>query len=282
LGKKLRQRIGYVATEDGSARVYNSFDIVGDIAITKLLDASAENLNVVAKGIMGCNKGVKTVLAQASRVSGDYRLRKLNCIGGEEKTLTIHKEHGCTFLVDVEKCYFSPRLSGERLRIASLVKSKEIIVNMFSGVGCFSIIIARKVPSAKVYSIDINPAAVKFMEENIKANRVQERVIPLLGDSKEIMKTQLQQVADRILMPLPEKAFEYLPIAVSALKHSSGWIHLHAFEHADKTEDPVEKVKQKVAGALDSLGVVFRIPHSHIVRSTGPNWYQVVADIYVE
>ena len=56
------------------------------------------------------------------------------------------------------------------------------------------------------------------MEENVKINKVSRQVFPLLGDSKEIIQTQLQGVADRVLMPLPEKALEYLPYALSALK----------------------------------------------------------------
>ena len=152
---------------------------------------------------------------------------------------------------------------------------------MFAGVGCFSIVIAKKVSSAKVFSIDINPVAIKFMEENIRLNRVYGKVIPLLGDAKTIIENQLQQSADRVLMPLPEKAYEYLPCAVSALKASGGWIHLHAFEHATKTENPAEKVKQKVTEKLQALGVDYEIPLVRVVRSTGPNWWQLVADIHV-
>ena len=119
------------------------------------------------------------------------------------------------------------------------------------------------------------------MQENIRLNRVYGKVVPLLGDSKEIIEKQLQQSADRVLMPLPEKAFESLPVAVSVLKASGGWIHLHAFEHATKTEDSAEKVKQKVKETLTASGVKFEVPFVRVVRSTGPNWWQLVADVQV-
>jgi len=119
--KRLRDKLSLTVVADGSAGFYNSFDIVGDIAITKLRNSSHENAHAVAEAILNCNRGVKTVLAQTSKVGGDYRLRALTCIGGEDKTRTVHKEHGCTFAVDVKACYFSPRLSGERLRVAKLV-----------------------------------------------------------------------------------------------------------------------------------------------------------------
>ena len=185
------------------------------------------------------------------------------------------------FAVDVEKCYFSPRLSHERMRIAKMVESNEAVVNMFASVGCFSIIIANHANPAKVFSIDVNPAAVQFTQKNIRLNRVYNKITPLLGDSKEIINNRLQRVADRVLMPLPEKARGYLPCGLSALKTSGGWIHYYGLEHANKTESPAEKIKLKVAEALDALGVAFEVQYVRVVRRTGPNWFQLVADVHV-
>jgi tRNA (guanine37-N1)-methyltransferase len=281
LRKRLRKNLSNVLSSGDSDEAYVSYDIVGNIAIIRLSRASPENAQNVAKAIMNVHKNVKTVLVQVSPVVGDFRLRRLTHMAGENKTRTIHKEYGCMFSVDVEKCYFSPRLSHERMRIAGIVKPNETVVNMFAGVGCFSIIIAKHANAAKVLSIDVNPAAIQFMQENIRLNRVYNQVIPLLGDSKEIINSQLQRVADRVLMPLPEKAFEYLPFAVSALKASGGWIHYYDFEHAEKTENPTKKTILKVAEKLASLDLAFKLPFSHVVRSTGPNWYQVALDIHV-
>ena len=100
------------------------------------------------------------------------------------------------------------------------------------------------------------------MEENVRVNEVSASVVPLLGDSKEIIQTQLQGVADRVLMPLPEKALEYLPYALSALKKTGGWIHYYDFQHAPGKEDPVEKTKLKVAEKLDSMGVDYVFVYS--------------------
>jgi tRNA (guanine37-N1)-methyltransferase len=281
LRKRLRKTLSSVLSSEDLSKVYNSFDLVGDIAIIRLPCISSVRAQTAAKAIMGIHRNVKTVLLQASPVAGDLRLRRLTHVAGENKTSTIHREFGCLFSVDVAKCYFSPRLSHERIRIAKMVRPGETVINMFAGVGCFSIIIAKHSSASKVFSIDVNPAAVQFMQENIRLNRVYDKVIPLLGDSKEIINSRLQRVADRVLMPLPEKALEYLPCAVSALKASGGWIHYYGFEHAAKTESPTEKVKLKVAETLDALGAKFDIPFVRMVRSTGPNWYQLAADIHV-
>lgn len=279
--KRVRKALTEVLSED-LCKVYNSFDVVGDIAIIKLPHSATEKeAQIVAKVIMGTHKNVKTVLLQASPVAGNLRLRRLIHIAGENKTITVHKEFGCLFSVDLAKCYFSPRLSYERMRIATLVKPNETIVNMFAGVGCFSITIARHSKAAKVFSIDVNAAAVQFMQKNIRLNRVENKVIPLLGDAKEIIESQLQQKADRVLMPLPEKALAYLPYAVSALKTSGGWIHYYGFEHATKIENPAEKVRLKIMETLGKLGVNFEVPSIRVVRSTGPNWFQLAADIHI-
>jgi len=174
-------------------------------------NANPVNAETVANHIMAVHRNVKTVFAQTSPILGDFRVRELRLLAGEDKTSTKYRESGCVFAVDVEKCYFSPRLSHERLRVAGMVKPGETLVNMFAGVGCFSIIIAKTVGQTKVFSIDVNPTAVKYMEENVRINRAYGKVIPLLGDSKEIINAQLQGKVDRVLMPLPEKALEYLP-----------------------------------------------------------------------
>ena len=278
--KRLRKTLSNVSPEEID-EIYNSFDIVGDIAIIRLPSSSRATAETAANAIMNRHRNVKTVLLQASPVSGDLRLRSLKHVAGETKTSTVHREFSCSLSVDVAKCYFSPRLSHERIRIAKLVEPKETVVNMFAGVGCFSIVIAKHANPDKVFSVDVNPVAVQFMQENIKLNRIYGKVIPLLGDSKEIVTSRLQRIADRVLLPLPEKALEYLPCALSALKASGGWLHYYGLEHAKKTETPAEKAKLKVEEALDDLCVDFQVPFVRVVRSTGPNWFQLVADVRI-
>jgi tRNA (guanine37-N1)-methyltransferase len=280
LRKRLREKLTGVFPQKELKQIYDSFDIIGDIAIFKVPKESV-NAEAVAKQIMAVHKGVKSVFMQTSSIAGDFRVRELKLVSGENKTVSRYKESGCLFSVDVAKCYFSPRLSHERQRVATLVKNGETVVNMFSGVGCFSILIGKMTDKTKVYSIDVNPTAFRFMEENVRLNRLYSKVIPLLGDSKDIIQNQLHSSADRVLMPLPELALQYLPHALKALKPTGGWIHYYDFQHATGKEDPEEKTKLKVARELDTLGVGYAFSFSRVIRSTGPNWYQTVLDIQV-
>ncbi len=278
---RLKEKLAGTLPPQALIRVYSSFDLIGDIAIIKTPLDNPQAAQAVAKQILATHRGVKTVLSPTSAVAGEHRTHTLKLLAGENRVVAKYREAGCVFSVDVETCYFSPRLSHERLRIAKQVTAGETVVNMFSGVGCFSIIIAKTVPQTTVYSIDINPAAYQYMVENVRVNRVYGRVYPVLGDSKAVVQMQLQGIADRVLMPLPELALEYLPAAVSALKKQGGWIHYYDFEHAAAEEDPKGKTEQKVSEALTSLGVSYTFAHTRIIRSTGPNWYQTVLDIHV-
>lgn len=262
-------------------QIYKSYDIIGDIAVIRVPKGLERHSKIIAEAIMQTHRRVKGVWRQITPVFGDFRLRKLEWIMGEKRTETVHKEHGCSFKVDIEKCYFSPRLSYERMRIAKQIHSNEVIVNMFAGVGCYSIIIAKHSQAKRIYSIDINPVAVRYMKENVRLNRVEDKVICVLGDAKEILKQKMKKQANRILMPLPEKAYEYLNYAMLVLKPPEGHLYYYGFEHAKKDENPLEKVKQKVSEKLRMLDVDFEITSARIVRTTGPRWYQVVLDILI-
>jgi tRNA (guanine37-N1)-methyltransferase len=262
--------------------IYKSYDIVGDIAIIRVPEPLKERSKIIAEAVMQIHKRIKSVWRQASPVSGDFRLRSLEFVLGERKTETTHREHGCIFKVNLEKCYFSPRLSHERMRIARQVQPGEVILNMFAGVGSYSIIIAKHSKPEEIVSIDINPFAIQFMQENIKLNKIEEKVVPIQEDAKKVIEEKLQNAADRVLMPLPEKAYEYLDYALLALKPTGGRIHYYDFEHAKKGENPIEKIESKVSEKLQMLGVNFEVMLGRIARTTGPNWYQVVLDIQVK
>ncbi len=207
---------------------------------------------------------------------GDFRVRDLEYVAGENKTETIYKEHNCRFKVDVAKVYFSPRLATERARIAGMVKDGEVIVNMFAGVCTFSVIIAKK-HKCEVYSIDVNADAYSLCNENVKLNKVTERVIPMIGDAKDIIMKELKGKADRVLMPLPERAKEYLEYAVMALKEK-GIIHYFSHVHSDSRKEAHEVCADELA---EIMRTKYELKGTRIVREVGPRFYQVVADVLV-
>ena len=263
-------------------QIYKTYDIVGDIAVIRVPEPQRHHSKLIAEAIMSTHREVKAVWRQSSSVSGDFRLRGLEFLLGEKSTETHYKEHGCVYKIDLRKAYFSPRLSYERLRIAELIQPGEVVLNMFAGVGCYSISIAKHSEPLKVFSIDVNPCAFQYLHENIRLNRVADVVIPIQGDAKKVTEQKLQNLADRVLMPLPEKAYEYLDYALLGLKPTGGWIHYYDFEYATKNEDPVKKAEKKVSKKMRKLCNDFQVEFGRIVRPIGPRWYQVVLDIHVK
>jgi len=277
----LREALRGSLTPGEIARLYSGFDVVGDIAVLRVHENLWTKRELIGETVLKLHGHVRTVLCQTGPVSGLYRLRRLEWVAGEKRSATVHREHGCLFKLDLAKTYFSPRLQHERARVAELIKPGETVLNMFAGVGCFSIIIAKHSQASKVYSIDVNPEALKYMEENVWLNRVHGKVVPILGDAAKVIEKSLAGASNRVLMPLPELAYQYLESAVVGLNSAGGWIHYYDFVHAGKDEDPGEKVASRAAGKLGSFVAGFQIPVKRVVRNVGPNWYQVVLDIQV-
>ena len=99
------------------------------------------------------------------------------------KIIKIDEEkcNGCNACVahcklDVKKVYFSPRLATERKRVADLVSDGEEILDMFAGVGPFPFVIAKE-KSVDITAVDINEVAIQYLNENIKINKVKEKLI---------------------------------------------------------------------------------------------------------
>ena len=261
------------------SKLYSAFDIVGSIIILRIPDSLNSRKHIIADTVLMNIKSAKSIFAQTSAVQGDYRLRNLEYLAGVNCTATEHREHGCRFKVDVSKTYFSPRLSTERMRISKMIADNEIITNMFAGVGTYSILIAKSNKTCKVYSIDSNPIANELALVNTQLNKVRERVIPICGDAREVIAKQLRGTSTRVLMPLPEKAKEFVDFAVMALKETKGMIHYFAHIRANSKKLALDNAALDIKYAF--INHDYRIASTRVVREVGPRMYQTVSDIIV-
>lgn len=266
---------GLVEGED-LCKALKGVDIIGRIAVIKIPREWQGIRHQVGERILA-KLGVDSVYMQTAPARQGDRVRGLEWLAGKRSTMTVYSEHGCKFFVDIEKVYFSPRLSNERRRIAGLVVEGETVVNMFAGVGTFSIIIAKS-KDVKVFSIDNNPNAFELMIENVAKNRLNGKVIPILADAREAV-AELERSAERVLMPLPELAESYLEDAVRMLR-GEGWIHVYAHEKGGNKSDAVEKAKARVLKSAGQLAEVIKC-EGKVVRSIGRKNYQVVLDMQV-
>ena len=199
-----------------------AFDIFGDIAIIKLPHELEPHFKAISDSIVNSNKNINKVAIDLG-VKGDYRVRKLKMIYGEDNFVATHKENGLTFVLDISKVYFSPRLSMERNRLSKLVSSGETVLDAFACAAPFSVTLAKQ--GAFVKSIDSNPDAENWARHNYKLNNISEQNFSFHCSNVEDYNFGNARF-DRIIMNNPTNSLSYLPL-LSALVKFNGHIHFY-------------------------------------------------------
>lgn len=249
------------------------FDIVGnkEKAVAIMDTADKNSRKNIAKEIMRKHKNVKTVLMKASPRKGVYRLRTLKLILGSKNTKVTHTESGCRFMLDPRKVYFSSREGTERLRIVEKIKTGDLVAVFFAGAGPFPVVIAKKSKAREIVGIEKNPAAVRYFRQNVELNKLR-NVIAIKDDVKNLQK-KFPKSFDRIIMPLPEKAVDYMDVAIDCLR-PDGIIHLYFFSDESEINELKKKLKSMTEKELKFL-------HLQRVLPYGPGLYKYRLDIKV-
>ncbi len=216
-------------------RVSFSYDIIGNIAIIK--GKSAEEAKYLA-GFLKTRKNIKTVYLDKG-IEGEFRTRNLTLLYGEPVYRTVYQENGIRMNVDVSRTYFSPRLASERLRIAKEVKEGENIIDMFAGIGPFSLLIAKN-KKCNIVAIDKNPDAIELLNENIKMNKLAGSIEVIAGDSGTLM--SIYSGMNRIIMNLPHDSIRFLPAAIKATA-PGGIINYYEICDLDTLESRMENFR---------------------------------------
>jgi len=253
-----------------------SFDVVGDILIfSEFPKELIKKEKLIGKVILDTYHPIKTVLKKTKKYSGKFRTPKLKIIAGEKRKETMHKENTVFIKLDVEKVYFSARMSSERKRIADLIKPNETVLVMFSGAAPYPLVIAKNSKAKEVYGIEINPIAHKYALENIKKNKLENKVKVFLGDVNKVM-PKLNKKFDRILMPLPKGAESFLDLTLKYIK-KNGTVHFYDFLHEGEFETAHEKIKKACIKSKKK----FKILNTVKCGQYSPGFYRVCVDFEV-
>jgi tRNA wybutosine-synthesizing protein 2 len=185
---------------------------------------------------------VKTIM-KIDHIQGTKREPVYKILYGCE-TETVNKENGCLFKLDLSKVMWSKGNNNERLRIAKLVNDGEKVIDMFAGIGYFSIPIGVHANASQVISIEINPNSYKFLCDNIELNKL-DNITPILGDCREVTP---KYNADRIIMGYVKTTHHYLNVAINSL-NEGGILHYHETvpEKLMNTR-PIERIKSEADG----------------------------------
>ncbi|MDR2943775.1 MAG: class I SAM-dependent methyltransferase family protein [Methanosarcinales archaeon] len=257
-----------------------AYEIIGDIAVLddKFTDGESDSeISVfdVADAVLTAHSAVKTVLLSKGPISGEFRTRDLEFIAGADTKRTVHKEYGCKYKVDLGRAYFTPRLSAERHRIMTQIADGDTVIDMFAGVGPYSILIAKSAKPARVIANDKNDAAVELLKENIALNKVQN--IIALNEDALFLSQKYAGAGDHIIMNLPHNACDFLETAVTLCK-SGGVIHYYAMtSESDLFESSVERIRD----AAKKQGRKIEVFEMKNVRSYAPHQYNICLDVRI-
>jgi tRNA (guanine37-N1)-methyltransferase len=235
---KLKQALHGKLTAKQLKLVPSSFDIIGNIAIIEIPKQLKKYEKTIGKALLSILKNIKTVAAEAGEHTGKYRRQKLRIIAGEKNLETTQKESGITLKTNAAKCYYSPRLGSERLRIAKQAKKREKILVAGSGIAPYPIILAKYSQASEITGIETNPVAHKYAIENVKMNKVQNKIKLVKGD---IRKAKLGKF-DRIISAIPHEGTKLIPALLKFAKKGTIF-HVYDFAYEEDLSEPARKLE---------------------------------------
>jgi len=248
--------------------------LLGEAALLRLRPELAEFKHELGRLVLEFYKPRVKAVYLIYGMQGVERRPALELIAGEPVREILHREYGCIFKLDLTKLMFCLGNSFERLRIAGLTGAGEVVVDMFAGIGQFTIPMAVLGDPAEIYAIEINPEAYRYLVENIRLNHVEGRVHPILGDCRKVIGEKLEGVADRIVMGYFGGTLEALPAALKALKPIGGVIHFHDLARRGREEEFVDEVLDEVK----ALGYEVRLIAWREVKSYSKTRNHIVID----
>ena len=225
--------------------------------------------------------GVDIVARRAEVSASPTRDSLVTLLHGQSPWVNV-KENGVLYTLDITKCMFSRGNVTEKARMAAQPAAEETIVDLFAGIGYFTIPLAKFAGAAKVMSIDWNPAATEALRRNVAANKV-EHIVSVFDGDNEQMRSIARDCADRVMLGLIPSSERGWPVAVAVLKPSGGVMHVHG--NVPTTEASRSKWGAHVAATIKALGAAqgkeWYVTCTHVekVKSYAPRVVHAVADI---
>ena len=263
--KLLEENLKNKLTEKQLEALPGGYQVIGDILIVKLDKKLIRKRRLIGKAIIKLFPHIRTVCL-FKKLESRTRKPDLEVIAGEKTTETMHKEYGCRFLIDVKESMWSKGNKYERKRLTELAKPGETIVDMFAGIGYWSIFLAKYSKPKKIYAIDINPKAVEYLRKNAFLNNVEDRMEILQGDCRKFAKL-LENTADRIVMGYIFDTERFLPYALKFAKRNC-IIHFHK----NVKDADLEKEKKRLENK-------FKVKKIVKVKSYSPDISHYVFDL---
>jgi len=233
------------------------YDVFGNVAMIKFdRSVSAKDKKKFACEFLKNHRNITTVLEKVGGFSGRLRTQKTKWLAGDKTKEALYRENGCVFRLNVDTCYFSPRLSEERKEMAKVVKKNEDVLVMFGGVAPFAIVIAKNSKAGKVVSVEISRECSKYALTNVKRNKL-DNVEIVQGDVRKVVGKgkKVDEKFDRIVMARPNLKDSFLDVAFQVVR-KNGFIHYYGFYEDDKVDEMKEMIKEEAVKAKKKIKIL--------------------------
>jgi len=247
---------------------------VGTVVILKLpkeLEPFQETIGKVYASVLGCS----SVLNDVGGIAGVYRTPTVTLVWGSSQTETMHTENGVRYLLDPQKVMFSSGNTTERKRMGLISGSKETVVDLFAGIGYFTLAMAVHSRPKKIVACEMNPVAFDYLCKNIILNHATEIVEPLCGDNRKVAP---KGCADRVLVGYLQEADTFLPFAMECLRGTRGVLHYHALISRSTTIEDLLKQVQMCAESYNRHATLLLAKE---IKSYAPGVSHVVLDVRI-
>jgi len=245
----LKDQLSGVLPADVLPYVSDHFEVIGDIAVLAVPAGLEPYRHALAQAVIAKRKNIVTVLNKTEKITGDSRTARYEVLLGGS-TVTVHRESGFSYRIDVTSSFFSTRMASERKRVTGQVRPGEKVHVPFAGVGPYAIPAAAK--GAEVWAVEMNPDAFRWLSENVVLNRAGENCHIRLGDALDI--SLLPHASfDRLIIPAPYGMDHALHVLLPLLSYG-GTAHVYTF-----------KTKEQVPGlvaAYEDAGLEVAYHHS--------------------
>jgi tRNA (guanine37-N1)-methyltransferase len=236
----LKSDLAGIVPDDLLRTLSDRFEVIGDVAILSIPHELDPFKKTIAATLLARRRNLYTVLNKVAKVSGDIRTARYETLAGET-TVTLHREFGFEYRLDVGKTFFSSRFVYERKRVTDKVRSGERVLVPFCGVGPFAIPAAAR--GASVVAIEKNPVAFPWLTDNISLNKVNRNITAILGDAFDTSLLPHDDF-DRAIIPTPYGMDAILDRIAPVVK-SGGMIHFYTFKKRHQIPKLVEDFKRR-------------------------------------
>jgi tRNA wybutosine-synthesizing protein 2 len=269
---EIKNKLSFVLPADLLTYLPDKWEKIGSVVTIKIPDALMEYKKIIGKTYCEILHA-RTALNDHGEIFGVYRKPEVDIISGEKTTETIHTENGIRFKLDPQQIMFSSGNMAERKRMATISNSQEIIIDLFAGIGYFTLPLAVYSKPKKIFACEINPLAYQYLCSNIALNHVTDIVEPRCGDNRNVAP---KQCADRVILGYLHEPWVFLPTAMECLRNYSGILHYH---EVVPFESIPEQPFQRIQTIAKTYHRTVELLQATIIKSYAPCLDHIVLDV---